>query len=83
MKAQGRYREFVGWEEEDGLYIGYCPDLFPWGGVCHATTEKEAYLELSFRVEEEVAQLRANARELPPNCTVPCARRIRPEHLFQ
>ena len=71
MKAQDRYRTYVRWEEKDSLYIGYCPDVFPWGGVCHATTEKEAYLELGVRVEEEVAQLREIARELPPNCTGP------------
>src|SRR5262245_42114792 len=34
MKAQDQYLKFVRWEEEDPLYVGYCPDLFPWGGVC-------------------------------------------------
>lgn len=71
MKAQDRYLKFVRWEEEDGLYVGYCPDLFPWGGVCHADTEREAYLELCARVEEEVGQLHDTARELPPICTRP------------
>lgn len=40
MKAEDKYLKFVRWEEEDRLYVGYCPDLFPWGGVCHATTEE-------------------------------------------
>ena len=26
--------------------MGYCPDLFPWGGVCHGSTEEEAYRQL-------------------------------------
>jgi len=33
MKAQDQYLKFVRWEEADQLYVGYCPDLFPWGGV--------------------------------------------------
>jgi hypothetical protein len=35
MKAQDQYLKFVRWEAADGFYVGYCPDLFPWGGVCH------------------------------------------------
>ena len=31
MKEQDQYLKFVQWEEDDGLYVGYCPDLFPWG----------------------------------------------------
>ena len=43
MKAQNQYLKFVKWEETDALYVGYCPNLFPWGGVCHAETEADAY----------------------------------------
>lgn len=71
MKAQDRYLKFVRWEEADGLYVGYCPDLFPWGGACHGTTEEETYRELCALVEEEVEQLREAARELPPVSTRP------------
>ena len=46
MKAQDQYLKFVRWEDEDSLYVGYCPDLFPWGGVCHGSTEEEAYRQL-------------------------------------
>ena len=31
MKAQDHYLKFVRWNEEDSFYVGYCPDLFPWG----------------------------------------------------
>lgn len=41
MKAEDRYLKFVRWSDEDRLYIGYCPDLFPFGGVCHAEAEEE------------------------------------------
>ena len=51
MKVEDRYLKFVRWEEEDRLYVGYCPDLFPWGGVCHAAAEDEAFRQLSALVK--------------------------------
>ena len=71
MNAQDRYLKFVRWEEADGLYVGYCPDLFPWGGACHGATEEETFRELCALVEAEVEQLREAARELPPVSTRP------------
>ena len=71
MKAEDKYLKFVRWEEEDRLYVGYCPDLFPWGGVCHATTEEEAYRQLCALVQAEVEELRGAGRELPPANTRP------------
>ena len=71
MKAQDQYLKFVRWEEADGLYVGYCPDLFPWGGVCHASTEEEAYGQLCALVAEEVEALQREARELPAPSTRP------------
>jgi hypothetical protein len=71
MKAQDQYLKFVRWEEADGLYVGYCPDLFPWGGVCHGAAEMDTYRDLCVLVEEEVTQLRAAARDLPPISTRP------------
>ncbi len=71
MKAQDQYLRFVRWEEADGIYVGYCPDLFPWGGVCHGETEEAAYRELCSLVAEEVEQLQASGQELPPPGTRP------------
>ena len=71
MKAEDKYLKFVRWEVEDHLYVGYCPDLFPWGGVCHATTEQEAYQQLCALVREEVEQLLRAGKELPPANTRP------------
>ncbi|MBI4657695.1 MAG: hypothetical protein HY735_02395 [Verrucomicrobia bacterium] len=71
MKAEDKYLKFVRWEEEDHLYVGYCPDLFPWGGVCHAPTEEEAYRQLCTLVHEEVEQLRESGKELPAASTRP------------
>ncbi|MCL4789064.1 MAG: type II toxin-antitoxin system HicB family antitoxin [Verrucomicrobia bacterium] len=71
MKAQDQYLRFVRWEEADGTYVGFCPDLFPWGGVCHATTEEEAYRQLSALVAEEVEQLQREGKPLPAASTRP------------
>lgn len=71
MKAQDRYLKFVRWDESDGLYVGYCPDLFPWGGVCHAATEEEAHQRLCALVAEEVKALQREGAELPPATTRP------------
>jgi predicted RNase H-like HicB family nuclease len=71
MKAQDRYLQFVQWEEDDALYVGYCPDLFPWGGVCHAATAVEAYALLLEIVEDTVTTALEQGLELPPASTRP------------
>lgn len=71
MKAQDQYLKFVRWEEPDNLYVGYCPDLFPWGGVCHGKTEEETYRSLCTLVHEEVGELVQAGKELPPASTRP------------
>lgn len=71
MKTEDRYLKFVRWNDEDGIYVGYCPDLFPWGGVCHATTEEDAYHQLRVLVREEIQSLQSEAKELPHPDTRP------------
>jgi predicted RNase H-like HicB family nuclease len=71
MKAQDQYLKFVRWEEADQLYVGYCPDLFPWGGVCHGSTEQDTFGRLCELVEEEVEELKSQGKELPAASTRP------------
>ena len=71
MKTADRYLKFVLWSEPDTAYVGYCPDLFPWGGVCHAATEEEAFAQLCELVREEVEEFRESGRELPQPATRP------------
>ena len=71
MKTEDRYHKFVQWSEEDGLYIGYCPDLFPAGGVCHGKTSLAAYKALCEIVADTVATAEAEGLELPPSRTRP------------
>ena len=71
MKPGDQYLKFVLWDNADTTYVGYCPDLFPWGGVCHAATEEQAYRQLCELVREEVEQLAQSGRELPAPGTRP------------
>jgi hypothetical protein len=71
VKVQDRYLRFVRWGEADRLYVGYCPDLFPWGGVCHATTEEEAYRQVCALVVQEVEDLQRSGQDLPAPSTRP------------
>ena len=71
MKTEDRYLKFVIWSDADNLYVGYCPDLFPWGGVCHGTYEEATYSELCALVRAEVEELSAAGRELPAPGTRP------------
>jgi len=65
MKTQDKYLMFVRWSEEDQLYVGYCPDLFPAGGVCHGETTVEAYERLSEIVADMVATAQEQGLDLP------------------
>jgi len=71
MKAEDQYLKFVRWSDDDGAYIGFCPELFPWGGVCHGADEEQTYHTLRELVREEIADLQAAGRELPAATTRP------------
>lgn len=71
MKPEDRYLKFVRWSDEDSAYVGFCPDLFPWGGVCHGATEEATYRKLRLLVREEVIQLGRKRQLLPAPNTRP------------
>ncbi len=71
MKTEDQYLKFIRFNEADGIYVGYCPDLFPWGGVCDGETEEDAYHKLCALVREEVAELHSAGKELPAPSTRP------------
>ncbi len=58
------YLKFVQWSEADGLFVGYCPDLFI-GGVCHGSDEQKVYRELSRLVVAEIAESQQAHRAQP------------------
>jgi hypothetical protein len=71
MKEQDRYLSFVRWSEDDHLHVGYCPDLFPAGGVCHGATPPEAYRKLCAIIDDTVETARQKGLPLPPPRTRP------------
>jgi predicted RNase H-like HicB family nuclease len=71
MKPHDKYLAFVRWSDEDQLYVGYCPDLFPAGGVCHGPTAIEADSKLSEIIEDTVATAVEQGLELPACKTRP------------
>jgi hypothetical protein len=71
MKVEDQYLKFVLWNDNDSLYVGYCPDLFPWGGVCHGESEETTYHQLCVLVRAEVEQLRQDGKALPVPGTRP------------
>lgn len=71
MKTEDQYLKFVRFSDADGFYVGYCPDLFPWGGVCDGATEEDAYRQLCALVREEVEELSAAGKALPHPSTRP------------
>jgi predicted RNase H-like HicB family nuclease len=73
MRPQDLYLSFVRWSEEDQAYIGYCPDLFPAGGVCHGKTPVEAFAALCDIIDDTVSTAEAQGLPLPP----PLARPMR------
>ena len=63
MKTSDRYHKWVEWSDEDGVYIGKCPDLIT--GI-HGDDPKQVYADLCEMVEEVIAHFEAEGRELPP-----------------
>ena len=62
---------FVRWSEEDHGYVGYCPDLFPAGGVCRGATSLEAYGKLYEIVDGTVKTAQEQGLQLPKPQTRP------------
>jgi len=46
----------IEWSLEDAAFIGYCPEFFPYGTVCHAHTEAKAVAKLAAIVRDELGE---------------------------
>ncbi len=77
MKTEDRYLKFVRWSDAERAYVGYCPDLFPWGGVCHSKSEEGAYRQLTEMVREEIQDLSRDSKPLPLPVTRPMREALR------
>lgn len=68
MKAIDRYHKWVEWSNEDGVYIGKCPDVIT--GI-HGEDPLVVYKELCDVVQDVISYLEANNKTLPAVMTRP------------
>ena len=62
MKPSDRYHKWIEWSEEDGTYLGRCPDLIT--GI-HGDDPVKLYADLCEVVEDVIAHFEAEGRPLP------------------
>ena len=63
MNEEARYVKLVEWSDEDGFFIGSCPELFYAG--CHGNNERKVFDELCQIVEETIELYRQDSKPLP------------------
>jgi predicted RNase H-like HicB family nuclease len=63
MSKGDKYVKIVEWSDEDGCFIGSCPELF-YGG-CHGSDAKSVFAELCAVVEETVRLYEEGDKTLP------------------
>ncbi len=54
MSESKRITMWIEWSDEDAAFIGYCPQFFPYGAVCHGHTEAKAVAKLAAIVRDEL-----------------------------
>ena len=65
MRSKTQFLKYVQWSDLDSLFIGFCPDLFPYGGICHGDNEVAVYAEVCEIVDEELEDAHRDGRALP------------------
>ncbi len=62
MKPSDHYHKWIEWSEEDGVYLGHCPDVIT--GI-HGNDPVALYKDLCQVVDEVLTALQASGRALP------------------
>lgn len=62
-----RYARIVQWSDEDGCFIGTCPELFM--GGCHGDDPRAVFDELCEIVEENIRIYEEDGKPLPTPLT--------------
>ena len=68
MKLSDQYHKWIEWSDEDGAYLGRCPDVIT--GI-HGNDPISLYGELCEVVEEVLIELQGQGRGLPKPKTRP------------
>ena len=63
MSKGDRYLKLVEWSDEDGCFIGSCPELF-YGG-CHGSDAKAVFSELCVIIEDTIELYERDGKPLP------------------
>jgi hypothetical protein len=56
MSETKRITMWIERSDEDAAFIGYCPQFFPYGAVCHAHTDAKAVAKLAAIVRDELSE---------------------------
>lgn len=68
MKQVDQYHKWVEWSEEDGAYIGRCPDLIT--GI-HGDDPVRVYEDLCQAIDDVITHFEQEGRPLPPPTVKP------------
>lgn len=63
MSKGDKYVKLVEWSDEDGCFIGSCPELF-FGG-CHGNNPREVFNDLCQLIEETIELYKQDKKPLP------------------
>jgi predicted RNase H-like HicB family nuclease len=63
MSTGDKYVKLVEWSDQDGCFIGSCPELF-YGG-CHGDDARSVFSELCDIIEETIQLYEQEGRPLP------------------
>jgi predicted RNase H-like HicB family nuclease len=63
MSKADKYVKIIEWSDEDGCFIGSCPELF-YGG-CHGSDAKAVFAELCDIIDETVQLYERDKKALP------------------
>ena len=56
MSETKRVAMWIEWSDEDSAFLGYCPQFFPYGAVCHGHTEGKTLYKLALLVRAELEE---------------------------
>ena len=65
MNESKRITMWIEWSDEDASFIGYCPQFFPYGAVCHGHTEAKAVAKLAAIVRDELDEQTRRRTRVP------------------
>ncbi len=63
MSLESKYVKIIEWSDEDGCFIGSCPELF-YGG-CHGDDERKVFDHLCRIIEDAIDLYNLDGKPLP------------------